>query len=152
MVKLIQTFAGEHEGCYLTIIEADAGQVSAVGKQERSHKDIRGLVVLDRDHLLGFKELIFGRRCGRKRVLRHLFAVVLEPLSDKVWSRSQAMAFFIFFVVAFSIPFKVTYRIQSAASIVFRSQCDKTVVNLGVIVKRKTKGGTDDTWNKAEKT
>ncbi len=33
LVKMIQAFAGEHEGCYLAIIEADAGQVSAVGKQ-----------------------------------------------------------------------------------------------------------------------
>ncbi len=79
-VKLVQPFTCDDERCYQAVIEIYAGQVSAVGKQECSEKDICSLVVLDWDHLLGSKELIFGRRCGRKRVSASL-AGGLEPIN-----------------------------------------------------------------------
>ena len=52
LIKLVQPVTREHEGRYLTIIEADAGQIAATGQQIGTQEDIRGLVVLDRDHLL----------------------------------------------------------------------------------------------------
>ena len=51
-VKLMDAVAGDHEGGDHAIVEADAGQVAAVAEQERPQEDIRGLVVLDGDHLL----------------------------------------------------------------------------------------------------
>lgn len=66
-IKLIEINTGEHEGRYLTIIETDAGEVAAAGEQIGAQEDIRGLILLDGDHLLDYKKLIFGRRCGRRR-------------------------------------------------------------------------------------
>jgi hypothetical protein len=51
-VELMDANAGDHEGGYHALIEGDAGQVTAVAEQEGPQEDIRGLVVLDWDHLL----------------------------------------------------------------------------------------------------
>jgi len=60
-VEPVQLITGKHEGgylespavAYLPVVEADAGQIAAAGEQVGSQEDIRGLVVLDVDHLLG---------------------------------------------------------------------------------------------------
>jgi hypothetical protein len=80
MVELMQINAGEHEGRYLPIIEADAGQVAAAGQQIGSQKNIGGLVLLDGDHLLCLL-LIFGRRCGRRRGSSAALAGGLKPVN-----------------------------------------------------------------------
>ncbi len=36
LIKLVDAFACEHEGCDLTFIETDAGQIAAAGQQERT--------------------------------------------------------------------------------------------------------------------
>jgi len=81
MIELIQICTGEHEGCYLTIIEADAGQIAAAGQQIGTQEDIRSLILLDGDHLLDCKKLIFGRRCGRRRGSSAALAGVCSPLA-----------------------------------------------------------------------
>ena len=35
-VELVQVRSCEHEGCYLSFVEADAGQIAAAGQQEGS--------------------------------------------------------------------------------------------------------------------
>jgi len=67
LVELMQVFARDLEGGYHALVEADAGQVPAVTEQECPHEDVCGLVVLDWNHLL-LPRLIFGGRCGRRRV------------------------------------------------------------------------------------
>ncbi len=79
MVELVEINTREHEGGYLIIVEVDAGEVAAAGQQIGSQENIGGLVLLDRDHLLDYKKLIFGRRCGRRRVSSAALAGGLEP-------------------------------------------------------------------------
>ena len=70
-VELVETRAGEHEGGYLSFVEADAGQVAAAGQQESSEERYR----LSRTVGWGSPPLPllrFGRRCGRRRDLRQL--------------------------------------------------------------------------------
>jgi hypothetical protein len=88
MVELIEINACEHEGGYLLFIKVDAGEVAAAGKQIGSQENIGGLVLLDGDHLLDDKKLIFGRRCGRRRVSSAALAGVWSPSTElaKVWS------------------------------------------------------------------
>jgi hypothetical protein len=51
-IELVDAVAGNNEGGYHPIIEADTGQIAAVAEQERPQEDICGLVVLDGNHLL----------------------------------------------------------------------------------------------------
>jgi hypothetical protein len=81
MVELIEIGAREHEGGYLLFIKVDTGEVAAAGQQIGSQEDIGGLVLLDGNHLLDYKKLIFGRRCGRRRVSSAALAGGLEPIN-----------------------------------------------------------------------
>lgn len=52
LVELVQICTVEHKGGYVSLVEADAGQVAAARQQVSTQEDIGGLVLLDGDHLL----------------------------------------------------------------------------------------------------
>jgi hypothetical protein len=96
MVELIEIGAREHEGGYLIIVEVDAGEVAAAGQQIGSQEDIGGLVLLDGDHLLDDKKLIFGRRCGRRRVSSAALAGGLGPINCLTLASGSVDGLFLF--------------------------------------------------------
>ena len=69
LVKLVQAVTCKHEGCYLPIIEADAGQIAAAGQQIGTQEDIRSLILLDGDHLL---DCVLAGDEVQEESLRHL--------------------------------------------------------------------------------
>jgi hypothetical protein len=63
------------------VLDPDSAQVTAFAQEKRPDKDVCGLVVLDGDHLLWLL-LIFGRRCGRRRVSSaSAVGVFLKPIN-----------------------------------------------------------------------
>ena len=101
LVELMQVFARDLEGGYHALVEADAGQVPAVTEQECPHEDVCGLVVLDWNHLL-LPRLIFGGRCGRRRVSSASLAGVWSH-QPGLWRVCRLVAFSFQFMKIFLV-------------------------------------------------